>query len=256
MCANSDSPASARNASTQPEKAKPVQLFGLQVSYETSLLTLITFFLSISSLAWQAINYFEGPQVKLISPDQITIAPSDQVNFPNRDIEGPYVHFIARLSYVNSAAAGYNATVRYERVRVKVNGRHVFEGQWYNFVGSDAGGKDGQNLIVEKKSYAHPFPLAAGTAESHETLFQPWEKQCPSQSTGCSADDNYVDWTTFISWLSKEHVIEFEFLTDVFGRKTPVSVTCKVTMSDERFNDMVKRRWSSPVCIAQNDGSK
>jgi hypothetical protein len=220
--------------------------FPFEISYETSLLTLITFAISVVTLAWQIINFLEGPQVKLIAPDQITIGSSERVKFPSRD-GGPYVHFIARLSYVNSAAAGYNATIRAERVRVKVEGQQVFEYRWFRFVTSDAAGSQGNDLEVSKVSDAQPFPLAAASSQSHETLFQPW--QCSAKDARCkTGDDNYIDWKTFVEWFAKKHVVEFEFLTDIYGRETPVSAKCTVTMPDERFAAFAARQWASPVC--------
>ena len=221
--------------------------FPIEINYETSLLTLITFLISIASLAWQIINYFEGPQVKLIATDQITIGSSESVNFPNRD-GGPFVHFIAQMSYVNAAAASYNATIRTERVRIKVEGQKVFEYQWFRFVTSDAAGPSGANLVVEKKSDAHPFPLVAGSSESHETLFQPWQKACTPAVPGCNWDENYIDWNTFIDWFGKKHVVEFEFVADIYGVKNPVSAKCTVTMSEKRFVEFKARKWASPIC--------
>lgn len=144
--------------------------FRFKISYEASLLTLITFLISIASLSWQIINYFEGAQVRLITPDQITIGSSPRMNYPNRG-GGPYVHFITRMSYVNAASAGYNATVSVERVSITVDGQHTFEYRWYYFVTSDAVGKDGTELDVKKTLYAQPFALAAGSSASHETFF-------------------------------------------------------------------------------------
>ncbi len=228
-------------------RKKASSKFPLEISYETSLLTLITFVISIASLAWQIINYFEGAQVKLIATDQITIGSSERVNFPNRD-GGPFVHFIARMSYVNAAATSYNATIRTERLRIKVEGQQVFEYQWFRFVTSDAAGPDGADLKVDKITDAHPFPLAAGSSESHETLFQPWQKVCPETATQCRTDDNYIDWKTFTGWFANKHVVEFEFLADIYGLQDPVSAKCTVKMSDERFANLVARKWASPVC--------
>jgi hypothetical protein len=222
-------------------------VFPLKITYDTSLLTLITFAISIATLTWQIINYFEGPQVRLIAPDQITIGSSERVNFPIRD-GGPYVHFVARLSYVNAAAASYNATVRAERVRVTVEGKPAFEYRWFRFVTSDAAGSQGTDLVVDKASDAHPFALAAGSSESHETLFQPWQKACAAAAADCKTDDNYIDWKTFVEWFGNQHVVEFEFLTDIYGQVDPVSAKCTVRMSDERFQNLAARKWGSPFC--------
>lgn len=223
--------------------------FRFKVSYEASLLTLITFLISIASLSWQIINYFEGAQVRLITPDQITIGSSPKMNYPNRG-GGPYVHFITRMSYVNSASAGYNATVSAERVRISVNGQHAFEYRWYYLVKSDAVGKDGNELKVDKELYGQPFALAAGSSTSHETLYQPWHRDCSTAAAPCTALDNYVDWKTFMQWFGDKHTLEFEFFADIFGRAAPISAKCRVEMPNERFAELQTREWASPVCTA------
>lgn len=224
--------------------------FPLKVSYETSLLTLITFLISIASLVWQIVNYFEGPQVRLIAADQITIGSSGAVKFPNRD-GGPFVHFIAQMSYVNSASSGYNATIRVERIRITIGGQKPFEYRWYRFVSRDADGADGSQLVVNKISEAHPFPVTAGSSQSRETLFQPWQKDCAATDNSCQWDENYIDWTAFIDRFGKTRTAEFEFIAEIYGQK-PTSATCIVTMSEERFADLKSRKWGSPVCVPKS----
>jgi hypothetical protein len=210
--------------------------------------TAVTFALSIVSLGWQGFKYYEGPQVRLITPEQITIASSTAVKYPDRAQKGPYVHFIARMSYVNEASTGYNATVSKERIRVTVEGHAVFESTWYNFVSSDAGGKDGSEIVFNTKTFAHPFPMAAGSSESHETVFQPWEKDCSGATPPCSPFDNYVKWDDFVSWFQKDRPIEFEFLADTFTGKQPVTAKCRIVMYQEQFDSMKQRQWTSPLC--------
>ena len=148
------------------KKRKTAAKSGFKISYEASILTLITFAISITSLGWQTVNYFAGAKVRLIPPDQITIGSSPTVTYPPRD-GGPFVHFIARMGYVNEASAGYNATVRAERVRVRAAGQRAFESRWYFFVISDAVGAKNDELQVKKEKSAQPFPLAECFWSSH-----------------------------------------------------------------------------------------
>ncbi len=228
----------------------PAGKFPIKLTYDANLLALITLVISLGTLAWQIVNYVQGADVRLIAPNQITIGASDAVMFPNR-AGGPYVHFIMRYSYVNQAAAGYNATVREERLRVTVSGHRSFEYRWFRFVSSDAAGPNGTQLKVDKIKDAQPFPVAAASSDSHETLFQPWQNDCPAKTrTPCDPLANYVGWTTFLNWFAKDRTVEFELLAYVFGSKQPVSAKCKVTMPKERFDDMVQQRWGSPICVA------
>jgi hypothetical protein len=189
-----------------------------------------------------------GPNVMLIAPDQITIGSSEQVKFPLRG-GGPYVHFIAQMSYVNKGAIGYNATVKSERVRVKVANMKPFEHRWFRFVTSDSGGPDGWKLQVTKVRDAGPFPITAGTASSQETLFQPRPKNCSGAVSKCSERQDYVTWDYFIQSLtaSADHTIEFEILADLYERAEPISIKCTVKI--DKLDELREHRWGSPVCF-------
>jgi hypothetical protein len=218
----------------------------LKISYEANILTLITLVMSVGSLAWQTVNYLKGAETRLIPPEQVVIADSGAAKFPNRD-GGPYVHFIARMSYVNTGAAGYNATIRAERVRVTVSGRQ-FEQNWFRYVHSDADSTEATKLVVDKVSEARPLPLTAGSAESHETLFQPWEKECPSSLPQCDRRENYIDWKTFLEWFTSSRKLELEFLADIYGRPEPILAKCQIEMEPEHVANLKARGWASPVC--------
>ncbi len=217
----------------------------LNASFLTSIISLIT---SVTALGWQIINYMAGPDVMLIAPDQITVGSSEQVNFPLRG-GGPYVHFIAQMSYVNKGAIGYNATVKSERVRVKIANMAPFEHRWFRFVSSDSGGPDGWKLQATKVRDAVPFPITAGTASSQETLFQPWPKNCSGAVSKCWEKQNYVTWDSFIQSLaaSPDHIIEFEILADLYERAEPISIKCTVKI--DNLDELREHRWKSPVCF-------
>ena len=203
--------------------------------------------MSVASLVWQTIDYVKGAEVYLIQPEQIVIAASGPAEFPDRDGGGPYVHFVARMSYVNSGAAGYNATIRAERVRITVAGRR-FEQQWFRYVHSDADSTDATKLVVDKVSEARPLPVTAGSAESHETLFQPWEKECSSSRPQCDRRENYVDWKTFLQWFAPSRKLELEFLADIYGKAEPILAKCRIEMEPQHVANLTARGWASPVC--------
>jgi hypothetical protein len=217
------------------------------ITYEASLLTLITFVISIASLGWQLFNYFQGAQIRLISPDQIVIGSSEKVDFHSRD-QGSYAHFIVRMSYVNAGATGYNATIRGERIKVTIDGAPVFEHRWYRFVAHDAQGPAGADLKVDKVSDARAFPIMAGNAESHATLFQPWPKQCAQDAKNCDRRESYLTWTKFLDLLKAKLTLDVEIISEAFGRSAPVHSRCKIEMDQGSFEAMQKNGWGSPVC--------
>ena len=174
----------------------------------------------------------------MIEPAQITIGSSKEVQFPLRASgRGPYVHFIVRMSYVNKGAVGYNGTVKFERLRVKVADGIRFEYRWFRFVTIDSGGSDGWELKVDKVRDAAPFPITAGTAVSQETLFQPWPRNCKGSSAPCSERDYYVTWESFIQSLaaSTHRVIEFEAVVELYELDKPIFTKCFVKIDDLDF---------------------
>jgi hypothetical protein len=223
------------------------RIFPLKISYKADILTLITFLMSFTALLWQVVNYFQGAAVKLLAPDEIVIAASDKADFPNRD-GGPYVHFLARMSYVNEGSVGYNATIKRERIEVSVAGVFQFEQYWFRFVSADATGPDGTTLVVSKISDFRPFGLSSGSSESHLTLFQPWPKTCGAKEKDCKWDVNYVSWDTFSNAVKPSQQIKVRLFADKFGTATPAAVECMVRLSDQSYSNIQQRRWDAPVC--------
>jgi len=218
-----------------------------KISYKADVLTLITFLMSLAALLWQTINYFQGAAVKLFAPDEIVIAASDKTDFPNRE-GGPYVHLLARMSYVNEGSVGYNATIKRERIQVSIPDVLNFEQYWFRFVSADAAGPDGTNLTVLKISDFRPFGLAAGSSESHLTLFQPWPINCGTADKDCKWDRNYVSWDTFSKLVKPAQRVKIRLLADEFGPAVPVVVDCTVILNDLNYSNLRLRRWDAPVC--------
>lgn len=199
------------------------------------------------ALVWHFVNWLKGPDVVLVKPEQVILARSDKVDFPRRG-GGPYVHVVAPVSYTNAGAAGYNAVVSRETIEVEFGEGNVFEHRWYRFVTSDAGGAHGEELIVTKLSDVQQFPLQAGSARSHETLFQPWPTQCPEDETECDPRSNYVHWNKFMEALSRSPQVVIRMESRVYGQESSARATCKVSISESQYADLRARKWISPIC--------
>jgi len=146
--------------------------------------------LGVLAFLWNVWNWFEGAEVNLFSPDQVTIARSDQVSYPMRG-EAPYVLFILKMSYTNEGAPQYSSVVRRERLVLELPGRNPVEHHWFRVVSADIG-KQGDKLVVNRLHESRPFPVQAGSATSHETLFQPWPHKCPEERQDCNPRKNYL----------------------------------------------------------------
>lgn len=231
-----------KQASLKGKRLSPIKL-----NPEVELVGLVTFLVSIASLGWHVSNYLQGPQIEVFPPDQIVIGRSDKVDFPNRD-RGPHFHVVGRMSYANKGAAGYNAIIQRARLIISIPNHEEIEHRWYRFVSTDSAGDNGGALIVTKLSDAGPFPVTAGSSESHQMLFQPWPKDCGDQSVKCHAADNYLDWDRFVDLLEPKGTMTLTFLADVFGESEPATAVCKIVMKKKHIKLMSQRKWASPVC--------
>ena len=243
---NSMSDARSSELSSSTPQKRP-RIFPLKINYKADILTVITFLMSFAALLWQVVNYLQGAAVRVFAPDQIIIAASDKVDFPNRE-GGPYVHFLARMSYVNEGSVGYNATIRRERIEISIADVLQLEQYWYRFVSSDATGPQGTTLVVSKISDFHPFGLQAGSAESHLTLFQPWPKKCAVTEKNCKWDVNYMSWENFFKLVKPGQKVKVRLLADEFVTASPVTAECTATLNSQSYSNLEERRWDSPVC--------
>src|ERR1700685_1035741 len=218
-----------------------------KISYKADILTLITFFMSAAALLWQLVNYLQGPAVYLIPPDEIIVASSDKANYPGTD-GGPYFLVLARMSYVNEGAAGYNATIKRERVEVSIPDVLDVEEYWYRFVSADSAGTGGNTLVVSTISDFHAFALLSGNSESHLTLFQPWPKDCSSNDKNCRWNVNYVSWDTFAKAVKPMQHMKVRLFADEYGAGRPVLAECQVTITKETYTNIIMRHWDAQVC--------
>ena len=219
----------------------------MTLSKAQGIAALIPITLGVLAFIWNVYNYLQGADVKLLPPDQMTIGSSASVNFPLRG-KGPYVHFISTMGYVNAGAAGYSSVVRRERIRVQVDGGKFFEHWWYHFVTSDSGGPKGDELKVNKKEDARPFPIMAGSSQSHETLFQPWPYKCEDAEKKCNARKNYVEWKNFVDGLHDGSKIKIILLADLFDETEPVEAECNLRITKPNIDAMNDRKWVSLPC--------
>jgi hypothetical protein len=222
-------------------------MFPLKISYKADILTLITFAMSAAALGWQMVNYLQGAAVRLIPPDEIILASSDKADYPAVS-GGPYFLILARMSYVNEGATGYNATIKRERIEISIPDVLDMEEYWYRFVGADAAASDANKLVVTTVSDFHAFGLQSGSSESHLTLFQPWPKDCPTADKNCKWNVNYVPWDTFSKAVKPTQYMKIRLFADIYGSSHSVSAECEVTITKETYDNVQLRRWDAQIC--------
>jgi hypothetical protein len=230
-----------------PPRSMPLLRSRGRIDYSVNILAAVSLVLSLGAIVWQVADYFRGAELRLILPDQIVIARSDEAGYPNRGGGPAYVHIFGRMSYVNEGAVGYNATIRRERINIHV-GTETVEHWWYQTVSADAKGVDGGTLLISKRVDARPFPVPARNSVSHLVLFQPWPNACPINSSSCTAQSSFLDWKRFLELLENGRKMKVTFFADVFEKSKPLTLTCRVEMSVESYTRLKERGWGSPVC--------
>lgn len=210
---------------------------------------LVLSLVGVAAFIWHVADAIRGSNVKLLPPEELVISHSDEVGFPRRGPGGPYAHFIVRFSYTNEAAPGYNAVIRREKIIFGFTKKTKYYHVWYEFISSDAGGPKGKILIAARQSAAKPFFVPARSAETHETLFQPWPKQCPSSTKRCDPRHNYLPWDEFLSLIKKHGQIIVSLIANVYGKNDPVTAKCTTSISKYFFKKLRDRRWIALDCM-------
>jgi len=230
------------------EEASLWNFFGLQVARKTEFIALSAFALSITTLAWQIVNSTVGAVVKVFPTDQVVFTAVDKLgrNYPGQP---NLLSVIARMAYVNEGDTGHNAVVRREYLHFSLGNRQI-EQRWYEFGSSDV--QDGKLTFV-RDSDAHPIPLNAGSAASHETLFAAWEIDCAQiPSKQCDPAGNFVKWDDFLAAIKTTKEISLDTSADVFPDQH-VAAGCLVRLRDWEIGVLESEQWLSAACVAKND---
>jgi hypothetical protein len=224
--------------------AEPIWNFlGLRIARKTEIIALVAFILSASGVIWQIIIYTRGAVVTLFPTDQIVLAATDKLG-RNYSGEDSLLALIATMSYVNDGEAGQNAIIRREYISFALGASNI-EHRWYEFGSSDV-----ENIAqtFKRDSEARPFPVAASSATSHETLFAPWEIDCSAATTPCNAAKNFVKWSDFISAIKTNPSITFTTQADVYPSKR-IAATCTAQLRGWEIDILEKEKWLTAACV-------
>jgi hypothetical protein len=191
---------------------------------------------------WQVFNYTRGAVVTLFPSDQIVITSANKLgrNYPGQP---DLVALIAAIAYVNAGDIGHNAVVRQEYIRFSLGHRRI-EHRWYEFGSFDL--QDAQSHF-KRESEARPFPVNAGSAVSHETLFTAWEVQCEQATKGCDAAQNFVKWDDFVKTLKSTNQLVITTGAQIYS-KSPVEATCVVRLRDWEIAIIENEQWLAAAC--------
>jgi hypothetical protein len=224
---------------------------GLQIARRTEILALVAFVLSVSGVLWQVFNYTRGAVVELFPTDQIVITATDKLgrNYKGQD---NLVALTATMAYVNGGDVGHNAIIRREYIAFSFGSREVVEHRWYEFGSSDV--QDG-NFSFKREGEARPFPVNAGSAASHETLFAAWEIDCEHEPKGCYPGKYFIKWDDFLNAVRATNRISITTRAEVYPSKI-VRASCEVRLRDWEVKILENEQWLSATCTDDSAGTR
>jgi hypothetical protein len=216
---------------------KVLNLFGLlTIENKTDVLAFAAFLLALVSAVYQLTEYLKGPVVRLFHPDYIMIEK-------RMGPDGSWsISIVAPMSYANMGGVGYTGTVRKEIVRFQL-GSKTYEYVWQEFVDTTSKGKD---LIENKLTAVHPFPISGGSSESHETRFTPNRQRCPNNDREC-LNKNFLSPEDFFNEANKLKQLHFEFTADVFPKKTTLAA-CVIDIGPYLWSGLATNGWITLPC--------
>lgn len=216
---------------------------GVVLSRKIDLVAFAAFFLSIGTIVIQLSAWFKGADLKLLPPDQVFIWKAEYSDNVPRALFG------ATLIYVNKGEKGYGAIVRREAVHVTVAGKD-FEQGWSRFTTfKDAKPTNDKPAI--------PFSVDGGAAETHQTAFVPWPRECsaPAQ-TSCDVQQNHVKWVDFISELRRlvkagQREYKFTFTSETIDNGVLPAASCKIAIDEPTISAIDQFQPYGPTCFPE-----
>ena len=199
---------------------RPIKLVFFEIERKTDILAFAAFLLALSSIIYQGIGKFIGPNIELLPVRQIIL-----VARPIPDSHKKSVSYVATMAYVNTGQVGCNDAIVRERLQFQLNSQEEpYMADWHKFVSFN----ETRDFIAEGKSVG-AFVVNAGSAEAHETWFAPRN------------DDHILylnEFTLAFEELLKDNdkVIEWQikFISETI-KDGEIDDVCKVILSGRRI---------------------
>jgi hypothetical protein len=235
----------AQSGSESPE---PTWTLGpLSIKRTTDVLAFVAFILSVVGLLAQLRDYLRGPDVVFFAPEQVTLGSSRAFKV---DFQDDFLVATAIMSYVNYAPVGFNAVVAREYIRFQIGDMK------YQYIGHETVSTSSELgvLNVKKKDDSGPFAVGAGSAVSHEVLFEPHPVKCSAYDPECAGSLSKISWDDFKLATNKNPTFTVTLLADVYS-KTTISAQCTVTLGHYDLAAFAKedRKWSAPNCDEEKE---
>jgi hypothetical protein len=222
----------------------------LSIKRTTDVLALVAFILSAVGIAAQVRDYLRGPHPILLASSQVTFGSSGALNV---HFDDQFLITTAIMGYVNDAPTGFNAAVTREYIRFQIADKK-YQYAAHQTVNTSS---ETDSLSVQKKDDSGPFALNAGSAVSHEVLFEPHPIKCVKDDPDCAGSLSAIRWSDFKTAVKMNSTISVTLLADILGKRT-LSVRCAVILNDNDLKAFDKpnphEQWAAPNCNEEEKG--
>ena len=159
-----------------------------------------------------------------------------------------YLRIAARMAYVNSGWAGYNAAVVREEVDFSFGNRDESYSQVWQSERQFT--VDGGKLDMEYVREAGPFAVAGGAAVSREVYFAPFPLQCHNDNSGCDEHRNFIYYPTALRLLWNNKTMNLTFRSHLVGQwRRVLTSNCAVNVGPDVVRRLIDEEWVSLPCF-------
>ncbi len=218
-------------------------LHGFEIERKLNILGLATLAVALMVATMQVEGCVRGAEVSLYSPDLVGL-----VLHTNPQDDKEYLRIAARVAYVNTGRAGYNAAVVSEEIDFSFDGGTSYSQRWQSEQQITV---DNRVLTMKYIREAGPFAVAGGSAVSREVYFAPFPLQCRNGTSVCDEQyRHFIHYPVALRYVRTSNVMNLKFRSRVIGQTAKVLTSdCQISLGPNVFQALIDRRWVSLPCF-------
>ena len=222
------------------------RILGIEIEWRANILALVAFLLSLASIVYNAVGYFEGARIEQYPPKQVILYAHEDPDIRQDETHLPFEHqlltFISTMRYVNRGRPRYKDTISGIEVTFMLpDGSGPYRADWHADVSFD-------NFTGELRSErsASAITLPGEDADSVEAWFVPRQQS---------------DWITIAAFREQfeatltgkemEWSLRFQSRSDLSGETQSLSAECRVRLGPRTVQSLSSPdvRWVALNCL-------
>lgn len=218
-------------------------LRNFEIERKVNILGLATLAVALMVAIMQVEGCVRGAEVSLYPPDLVGL-----VLHTNPQDNKEYLRIAARMAYVNSGRAGYNAAVFEEEVDFSFDGGTPYSQRWQSEQQITV---DNKELSMKYIREAGPFAVAGGSAVSREVYFAPFPIQCRNGTSNCEGQyRHFIHYPIALHFLHNSKVMNLTFRSHLVGQRNNVlTSSCQINVGPNMIRTLIDKRWISLPCF-------